>query len=78
MRHACAMLAAVNAQDGIIRDLLDAGADINARDNKGKTALMFATVNGYQLVVQTLVDSGADVNSLDKEGNTALIMAAKL
>ena len=42
--------------------LLDAGADVNACDFDGRTALMKASQNGYGECVELLVEAGADVN----------------
>lgn len=39
-----------------------AGADLEARDKRGWTALFHATYNGHQNVVKFLLDSGADIN----------------
>jgi ankyrin repeat protein len=38
------------------------GADINARNNNGQTALMLACSGGHKDVVQFLIAKGADVN----------------
>ncbi len=48
------------------RLLLDAGADVNARDGTGRTPFM---ATGLSL----LLDRGADINASDVEGTTALI-----
>lgn len=42
--------------------LLDAGADINGRDNNGQTALMVAANSPSPEVVQFLIEHGAGVN----------------
>ena len=41
--------------------LLELGADVNARDRDGRTALMGAAHKGRSEIVQTLVDHGADM-----------------
>ncbi|XP_061117339.1 ankyrin repeat and SOCS box protein 6 [Conger conger] len=58
--------------------LLDLGADVNARDKTGKTALLHAfaisdgiTVNNTANI-QLLLEKGADVQAATKEGETAL------
>ena len=57
----------------IIRQLLDAGADVNARNVYQGTALMIATGKfGHVRTVQLLLDAGADPNLRDKYGHTAL------
>ena len=67
-----------------VKALLDAGADVNAKDKEGHTVLMMAVkysafgqgkgVEQYK-IVQLLVDKGADVNAKQKDGHTALYYA---
>ena len=45
--------------------LLELGADVNARDLDGRTALMGAAHKGRSEIVQTLVDHGADMAARD-------------
>jgi ankyrin repeat protein len=43
------------------------GADVNARDNKGRTALMFAARhNRSSDIVMALLDAGADIHVKSK------------
>jgi ankyrin repeat protein len=48
--------------------LLDAGADVNARDGNGRTALHGAAALGYNDVVKFLVEHGADLAAADADG----------
>jgi ankyrin repeat protein len=50
---------------------------VNAKSNRGETALMFAAYKGNLEVVKALVDKGAEVNAKDYAGNTALMRASK-
>jgi ankyrin repeat protein len=68
--------AAFNKDPILIRILINAGADVNARDKNGKTPLWYATVGraGWHLdpvpsVIKTLLDSGADpaIKSTDND-----------
>ena len=54
---------------------LMAGADINAKDKWGNTALMLASRYGHTDIVKMLIEAGANVNVKDKNGNTALELA---
>ena len=70
-------LAALNANDAIVRRLLDAGADANAPSPEGETALMTAARTGSVPVVRTLLERGADPNARERWlGQTALMWAA--
>ena len=56
--------------------LLDAGADINCKDEKGDSALHLAAGKGHDTIVKTLVDHGLDVNSRARFNMTPLMYAA--
>ena len=47
------------------------GLDLNARDPKGRTALMHAASSGYSRMMWTLLRLGADLSLKDKDGRTA-------
>jgi len=51
---------------------LDAGADINAANNQGDTALHGAAQKGYDQVVRFLAAHGAKLDAQDKKGRTPL------
>src|SRR5260370_38516317 len=53
------------------------GADVNARDCDGDTALVLASERGHIELVKVLLKNGADVNAKNLNGVTALIAAAE-
>ena len=55
-----------------VKGLLAEGANVNAKDEFGMTALIRATGEGHREVVQILLDKEADVNAKDHYGFTAL------
>lgn len=69
------MHAALYGTQECLRFLLDQGADPNARNSAGVTALMWAV--GEVDKVRLLVSRGADVNAKSHEGKTPLLMAAQ-
>jgi ankyrin repeat protein len=66
----------VRAAETVIDLLLEGGAEIDAVDNRGRTALMIAAQIGHAEMVDTLIKRGADHNIRDKAGRTALDLAA--
>jgi len=70
------MSAARNGHTNAVLALLADGADVNAKDSNGWTALMSAAASGHVDTLGALLAKGADVNAKDKSGWTALIVAA--
>ena len=62
--------------EAIIRMLLDAGADIHARNNFGYTSLMKAVLHSHPSITCVLLERGAGVNDRCWHGGSALSMAA--
>ena len=56
---------------------MDAGADVNAKDLVGNTALSEASYGGHTEIVAMLLEKGADVNAKNNDGDTALILASE-
>lgn len=63
-------------EEEMIRALVAHGADMDAQDLRGQTALMNAVRNGQLQSVSALVELGADVDAQDATGMTALMIAA--
>ena len=59
----------------VVGVLIDAGADIEARDKDFRTPLMFSCCTGELTIVKMLVEAGARVRAADKKGHTSLIYA---
>jgi ankyrin repeat protein len=59
-----------------LEDLLARGADINARDGHGVTALVRAVYKGQLEMVRALIDHGADMNATSESRFTLLGLAA--
>lgn len=59
-----------------VKRSLDAGANINAKDNSGHTSLIGASCRGRLEIAKLLLDKGADVNAWGGPYGTALIAAS--
>lgn len=58
------------------KTLLDQGADVNARNESGNTALFLASMTRKTELVQLLLDKGAKINEKNQGKRTALDAAA--
>lgn len=59
-----------------VKTLLTTGAEVDTRDEIGKTPLIIAADKGYLPIVQLLIQNGADVNAQNNLRWTALMFAA--
>ncbi|MDD9899899.1 MAG: ankyrin repeat domain-containing protein [Alphaproteobacteria bacterium] len=62
----------------IISALIENGADVNARDQDGWTALMYAVVPANKDAIQTLIENGAHIGKENKFKKTAENLARQL
>lgn len=72
------LFAAIEAGDMVgVRAALDAGADINTRDEHGlRTPLLAAVRKKHLDVARELVDRGADIDASDPVGGSAFLYAS--
>ncbi len=61
----------------VVKALLDAGADINDRDNNDNTALFYAARRGNEETVKYLLEKGIDYYALNDNGDMARSVAFK-
>lgn len=73
--HSCAAGPDVAARYAIAAALLKAGADPNARQSGGYTALHSAAMHGDLALARLLAENGADLDLPSDEGKTALDFA---
>jgi ankyrin repeat protein len=62
----------------VVSYLIDAGAHIDDRDNRGRTALMIAAEGNHSEIAQLLLAHGADPSLRDKTGKQAADLTALL
>nr|XP_054759633.1 ankyrin repeat domain-containing protein 17-like [Lytechinus pictus] len=72
------LIRAMKIDDGqtrlkVVQLLLQHGANVNHRDNMGRTALSYAAEFQYKDVIKILVKNNVDPNIVDNNGNTPLI-----
>jgi ankyrin repeat protein len=68
------MFAAFYNKSDSIKFIIGAGADLEAKNAAGETALIVAACGGKKLIsIETLIRAGANANAADNEGHTALM-----
>ncbi len=71
-----ALIRAAEGNDvALVRQLVADGADLRARDGRGRTALMAATYQNHVESAGLLIKAGADVNAQDAMQNSPLLLA---
>ncbi len=69
--------AIIRGHTDVVGRLIEAGADVNAKNAYGWTPLMEAIRLGHAEIVDLLLAAEVDVNSKNDQGETALIVAAR-
>jgi len=55
--------AAADGDLGQVKLNLSLGADVNAKDIRGNSALLYAAINGHEVVAELLIDKGAEIDA---------------
>ena len=64
--------AAKEGNIGLVKELIERGANVNMQDNNGWTVLIYAARYGHNNVVKELIEAGANVDIRSNDGLTAL------
>ena len=70
------MLAAFNGIVSVMNMLLNAGAEVDLKDEYGRTALIYASTGPFPDAVRLLLENGADPNIVDAEERYSPLMFA--
>lgn len=76
------MCAAAFGDVAVVEQMIHEGADANAKDEHGWTALMYAArerdnYDLYEMVACLVNQGGADINAVNDDGESALFVAAR-
>lgn len=72
------LFAAAGAGDAdAVKRLIDKGADPNASDAKGRSAMLLGVMAGHEDAAEALLRRGARISTADVNGKTALMWAAE-
>ena len=76
--HVNIHIAALQGNIDAIWQHIDAGSNLDVKDEYGSTPLIIATTFGKTEVALALIDAGADIEITNNDGSTALHIAAFL
>ena len=72
---AALIAAAERGDEEAVRQMLEEGADVAARDASGRTALVAAAYGNYLGPAEALIEAGADVNAKDQTVQSAYLIS---
>ncbi|KFP87117.1 Ankyrin repeat domain-containing protein 22, partial [Acanthisitta chloris] len=72
------MISKTKQNENLIKMLLRAGANVNATDSSGSTALHYACEMRNQTVIPLLLEAHADISVKNQDGETPLDIARRL
>lgn len=72
----CPIHVASQGKPEIVKMLLDAGAQVNVKDNRGNLPLHHAAMKGHSAIIKTLMEAGSEINVQEKNGWSPLHCAA--
>ena len=67
--------AVYGGHDGKVKQLIQDGADVNAKGSNGWTPLHMAAIGGHQVLAKFLLEQGADINARDEQTKTPAELA---
>ena len=70
-------IAAKKGHMGIVRTLIEAGADVNASNSLGNTPLIRSACTNRLALTRALLEAGADLDKQNADGYSALILASR-
>jgi hypothetical protein len=62
-------------EPSILEKVLQAGADVNLRDQRDRTALMYSVMYDMKEVTKVLIKYGSDLHQRSAQGETPLTLA---
>ena len=68
--------AVIDGNIEVVKQHIADGADVDAKLDRGYTALHYAAHEGHKEIAQLLIAAGADVNAKDDDGHAPLTQAA--